>query len=161
MFIQTKIILVLLVIMAIMGYGGWYYHEHVQAQLQEKAAIIAQKDLVIKGQAEELKIIKADLALRDSIRENADAKITESRKAPVVAKKKVSKLKINKKGEEVGVAAVAVEDVVRLETMVNEITADQSRCFELLSGDVLTEDEKNGKKTNPMCPEFFATVKSK
>jgi hypothetical protein len=38
---------------------------------------------------------------------------------------------------------------------VNHGTSDQLRCFELVTGSQLTEEEKNGKKKNSICPELL------
>lgn len=158
MFIQTKIIAVLLVLILAMGYGGYWYHEHMQQKFADLNIELAHKKLAFDAKQKELNAMQEDKKLQDTVRAGADTKITASRKVVEKARRKFTGT--TKAGEEISISRSAVVDTPAVEAEINLATAEQNRCFELLSGDALTEDEKNGKQTNTMCNEFYPISKS-
>ena len=156
---EFKLIIILCVLIGLMGLSGYAYWDYSQKQLQEQAARIEVQKLVIAGKDKEIDKMKADKELADAVRKGVDAAKTAGRKSVEQVRKQFEGQ--TKSGEEKDVGKAAVVKPKIIENAANKGTAEQARCFELLSGAPLTEDEKNGKITNKMCPELFGSGKHK
>jgi NACalpha-BTF3-like transcription factor len=151
--ISGKIILILLAIMALMSAAGYAYFKYSQNEIDVAKAKVVQLDIANKAQAAHIEKMKADEAQQKQIREKVDEDFAKSRKDVDIMRQK---LEVNKKnGTDKNLGKAAAEKPLIIQTAINRGTADQTRCFEILSGALLTEGEKNGSIKNSICPELF------
>ena len=159
MLIQAKIILILLALMALMGAGGYWYYTHMENKLaasQEKVLVL---DIANKAKQVEIDKLKVDIEKRNKIASDTEQAFTTSRTQVDAMRKKLTGK--TKSGAPKDLGKAANSNPLIIQNAINRGTADQSRCFEILSGSPLTEEEKNGTVKNGICPELVVTSKSK
>ena len=141
------------VLMAAMaGLGYWYYND-----TQKKMAILhennAKLETATKIQKETIKQIEADLTLAQDIAKDTQNRLIETRK-------QVENIrgKFNKQSKLLGsrdLGKMGVSKAKPIKRIINKGTVNTFRCFEIMSGQPLTEKEQNATKPsqlNNMCP---------
>jgi chromosome segregation ATPase len=140
---MSKILLVLL-----LGGSGlfyWYYND-TQARLAELVENNAKLEIAVQTNEAALKSVQEDL-----VKANEEAQKVNDEFSKIRAQNNVLANKLSK--HDLGVLGAAKPALV--EKIVNNASAKVSRCFELLSGAELTEEEKNAtsdKAFNSECP---------
>lgn len=148
-----NVILIMGVLMAAMaGLGYWYYQD-----TQSKLAILhennAKLETATKIQKETIKQIEQDLEMVNSIAADTAKQLTEAREQVNTIRGKFNKTSKLLGSRDLGKLAVAKAKPIK--RIINSGSAKMMRCFEIMSGQPLTEKEKNAKKPsqlNNMCP---------
>ena len=148
-----KIALMMGVLMAAMaGLGYWYYND-----TQKKMAILhennAKLETATKVQKEAIKQMEADLTLAQDIAVDTQKRLAETRK-------QVDEIrgKFNKQSKLLGsrdLGKMGISKAKPIQKIINKGTVNTFRCFEIMSGQPLTEKEQNATKPsqlNNMCP---------
>jgi endo-1,4-beta-mannosidase len=124
--------IMLILMMAMGGLGYWYYND------TQKAAIDQQKK---------------DMKLSSDVANKAMKQFHEARKQIDVMSKKFNKVSKLLGARDIGKIAVAKPGPIK--KIINKGSNKMMRCFEILSGQPLTDKEKNAEKKsqiNTMCP---------
>ena len=148
-----KIALMMGVLMAASaGLGYWYYND-----TQKKMAILhennAKLETATKVQKEAIKQMEADLTLAQDIAVDTQKRLAETRK-------QVDEIrgKFNKQSKLLGsrdLGKMGISKAKPIKRIINKGTVNTFRCFEIMSGQPLTEKEQNATKPsqlNNMCP---------
>ena len=146
--------ILLIVIMTMSGIGYWYYTD-----TQKTIAVLtennAKLELAVATNEETIKSMAADFAAA-----NAELKRVNNEFAAI----RQQNNRLASKLADVDLALLAANKPESIERAVNRGTANAGRCFELLSGAVLTEEEKNatnGESFNKECPWLYDNYKSR
>jgi len=158
---MSKVLLVVILMMG--GIGYWYYNDS-----QEKMAVLYQNNATLKANETTLKneIADQEAALYraeeefkkklDKMEENAKNlvnKIQELQQNFEAIRKQNDRLAA--KLEQIDLEAAAIANAAGIERAVNRGTKNAGRCFEILSGSPLTEEELNAENEiafNKECP---------
>jgi len=144
---MSKFLLVLL-----LGGAGsfyWYYND-TQARLTELVENNAKLEIAVQTSEAALKSVQEDLK-----RANEEAQKVNAEFSRIRAQNNVLANKLQK--HDLGVLGAAKPALV--EKIINKASAKAGRCFELLSGAELTEEERNAtseKAFNSECPWLWA-----
>ena len=144
---RIKMILILTVIMGAVGFGAWKYYQYTQEQIGIYRENAAKAEMAQKASEEAVKAIQKDLVEVQAQykRVSDDFKIASSR---------VGKLETKLSEHELGDLAQAKPKLI--EKIVDKGTKDVLRCYELLTGSPLTEEEiavTKKSKANTTCPD--------
>lgn len=137
---------ILLVVTLVIGGIGYWYYKDTQAKMTILHENNAKLEIAIATSEESLRSVQVNFARasRENIRlSNAYAEI---RRQNNILAGKLSN---------VNLGTIAAEKPESIERAVNAGTMNASRCFEILSGAPLTEDERNaedGESFNKECP---------
>jgi hypothetical protein len=148
-----KIALMMGILMAAMaGLGYWYYQD-----TQQKMAILhennAKLETATKVQKETIRQIEQNLELAHNIAIETSDKLKEAREQVGVIRNKFNKTSKLLGSRDLGKMGIAKARPIK--RIINSGSAKMMRCFEIMSGQPLTEKEKNAKKPsqlNGMCP---------
>lgn len=144
-----KLSAILFVLMLAMGgLGSWYYSD-----TQERLAILQENNSILQTSLDQTTKAKEKLE-RDIV--NANQQIAQVNKEFAEIRSQNTLLANKLEKHNLGVLASRKPGLV--ERVINNATDKASRCFELLSGAELTEQEKNaenGKAFNSECPWIF------
>ena len=148
-----NVVLIMGVLMASMaGLGYWYYQD-----TQNKLAILhennAKLETATKIQKETIKQIEQDLDMVNSIAAETSKQLTEAREQIETVRNKFNKTSKLLGSRDLG--KLAISKARPIKRIINSGSARMMRCFEIMSGQPLTEKEKNAKKPsqlNSMCP---------
>ena len=146
---------VMMVLMLAMGgLGYWYYNDS-----QEKMRILhennAKLETAAKIQTEAIKSLEADVELASSIAAQTTKQLQDTQKAVEDMRGKFNKQSKLLGSRDLGKMAVSKDKPIR--RIVNKGTSNMIRCFEIVSGQQLTEKERNAEKPsqlNNMCPSI-------
>lgn len=137
--------LLLVVIMVMGGIGYWYYTD-----TQAKMAILqennAKLEIAVATNEQALSSLQADYAAAQAENARINAAYAEIRRQNNRLADKLSNIDLG---------LLAAERPEAIERAVNRGTANAGRCFEILSGSPLTEEERNaenGESFNKECP---------
>lgn len=137
--------ILLVVILVMGGIGYWYYTD-----TQEKMAILnannAKLETAVALNEETINSLETSYAASQAENERLNQAYAEIRRQNNVLADKLSDI-------DLGLLASQKPDAI--ERAVNRGTENAGRCFEILSGARLTEDEKNatsGEDFNKECP---------
>lgn len=145
--LKIKIAVIAIGIGSALVYGGIQYHKHLQNTIAELQNQNLRLELAQESSTQVIDSLKSDQLEIVEINKQVTAefnKITE----------RVHELEDRLTKYDIGVLANAKPKLV--EKAVNNGTADSNRCFEILSGVPLTEDEINATKkseSNTICPD--------
>ena len=145
MFSRIKIYLIAAVIFGAVGYGAWQYYKYTQNQIQIFAVNAAQAEQAQQATDTALKSVQADLVRVQDEYLRVSSKFE-------AANTRVKDLQSKLSRHELGALAEAKPKLV--EKIVDKGTKDVLRCFEIVSGSPLTEEELNAVKksqTNSSC----------
>ena len=142
------------VMVILMGLGYWYYND-----TQEKMRILhennAKLETAAKIQTEAIKSLEADVELASSIAAQTTKQLQDTQKAVEDMRGKFNKQSKLLGSRDLGKMAVSKAKPIR--RIVNKGTSNMFRCFEIVSGQQLTEKEQNAEKPsqlNNMCPSI-------
>jgi len=146
--------ILLIVIMTMGGIGYWYYTD-----TQKTIAILtennAKLELAVATNEETIKTMAADFAAA-----NAELRRVNTEFAAI----RQQNNRLASKLADFDLGLLAANKPESIERAVNRGTANASRCFELLSGATLTEEEKNaenGESFNKECPWLYTDYESR
>lgn len=140
---MSKILLVLL----LGGSGLFYsYYNDTQARLAALVENNAKLEIAVQTNEAALKSVREDLVKANEETQKVNEEFSKIRAQNNVLANKLSR-------HDLGVLGAAKPALV--EKIINKASAKVSRCFELLSGAELTEEERNAtsaKTFNSECP---------
>lgn len=143
---NTKMIVYAVVATLAMSAAGtayWYYTSS-QKHLAENAAAIQSLEIAVNSQEAVIKRQRSDAKLSGEILQELNGKFSESRDAVEQLREKFNKLSIllgENRFEKLSVAKPKV-----IEKVINKGTRDVIRCIEILSGQPLTNKEKEADR---------------
>ena len=146
--------ILLIVIMTMGGIGYWYYTD-----TQKTIAVLtennAKLELAVATNEETIKTMAADFAAANEELKKVNEEFANIRR---------QNQQLANKLQEIDLTAAAIANPEGIERAVNRGTYNAGRCFELLSGAELTEDEKNAENArsfNKECPWLYDDYKSR
>ena len=128
------------------GYGAYTYYITTQETIRVLTENNVKLELAVATNEEAIESLQSDYAA--AMEENK--KINEA-----YADIRRQNNRLSSKLADMDLALLAIEKTESIERAVNRGTLNAGRCFELLSGAELTEDEKNAteaKEFNKECP---------
>jgi len=140
------LVLILLVVIATGGAGGYFYYTETQKTIQILTENNAKLEMAIAQSEDAIKSLQSNYAAmaEENNRINqayADIRRQNNRLASKIA--------------DMDLGILAVEKPESMQRAVNRGTVNAGRCFELLSGAELTEEERNATEAedfNKECP---------
>lgn len=140
-------LLILTVVIGAMGFGAWKYYQYTQEQIRIYAVNAATAELAQEASEAALVAIQKDMAeIREQFASvSADFEVAQSR---------VDNLEEKLSKHDLGALAQAKPKLI--EKIVDKGTKDVLRCYEILSGSPLTEEEINvtkKSKANTTCSD--------
>ena len=137
---------VMFLVMCVMGgIGYWYYND-----TQERMAILqennAKLEMATQLQEEAIESLQADYALAQEENTRINQAYAEIRR---------QNARLSDKLADMDLGLLAAEKPDSIERAINRGTENAGRCFEILSGAPLTEEEKNAENDiafNKECP---------
>jgi hypothetical protein len=137
--------LLLVVIMVMSGIGYWYYTD-----TQERMAILqsnnAQLSIAVETNQAAIDSLQADYAAIQAENTRINAEYAAIRRQNSVLASKLADMDLG---------LLASQRPESIERAINRGTENAGRCFEILSGSPLTEEERNatdGESFNKECP---------
>jgi len=130
------------------GYGAYRYYTDTQERIAVLTENNANLETAVKTNEATVKSIKSDLRAAQVVNDQINQKFEESRQRARDLESRLSK-------HDIGVLGEAKPGLVA--NIVNKGTRDSQRCFEILSGSPLTEEERNATtkdKINSSCPNI-------
>ena len=146
--------ILLIVIMTMGGIGYWYYTD-----TQKTIAVLTENNaklqVAVATNEETIKTMAADFAAANEELKKVNTEFANIRR---------QNQELANKLQDLDMTAAAIANPAGIERAVNRGTENASRCFELLSGAELTENEKNAENArsfNKECPWLYDTYKSR
>ena len=143
-----------LIMLAMGGIGYWYYND-TQARMAILQENNAKLEIAVATNEEALESLQADYA-------SAQNEIASLNDAYTAIRRQNQRLA--DKQQEIDLTAAAIANAEGIERAVNRGTYNAGRCFELLSGAELTEEERTAENDiafNKECPWLYDTYKSR
>ena len=140
-------ILILTVVVGAVGFGAWKYYQYTQEQIRIYAVNAATAELAQQEAEAAVESLKRDMV-------EIQQQFTAVSKKFEVAKGRVSVLENKLSEHEIGDLAQKKPKLV--ERIVDKGTKDVLRCYEILTGSPLTEEEiavTKKSKANTTCPD--------
>ena len=137
--------MLLVVIFVMSGIGYWYYTD-----TQERMAILQENNAKL-----EIAVATNEQAIESLQADYAAAAAENARLNEAYAEIRRQNSRLSSKLADMDLGLLAAEKPESIERAVNRGTNNANRCFELLSGSPLTEEEKNaqnGEDFNKECP---------
>jgi cell division protein FtsB len=137
--------LLLVVIMVMGGIGYWYYND-TQARIAILQENNAQLNIAVATNEETINSLQADYAAIQAENTRISAEYAAIRRQNSILADKLADMDLG---------LLASQRPESIERAVNRGTLNAGRCFELLSGSPLTEEERNatdGESFNKECP---------
>jgi hypothetical protein len=150
-----KLSAILFVILGIMSAGFVWYYNDTQERLTIMAENNAKLEIAVQTNEDTIKSLESSYAAI----QQENARINEA-----YADIRRQNARLSDKLADMDLGLLAAEKPDSIERAVNRGTANAGRCFELLSGAPLTEEEKNatdGESFNKECPWLFDTYQSR
>jgi predicted negative regulator of RcsB-dependent stress response len=144
---KLKMILILTVVLGAVGFGAWKYYQYTQEQIRIYAVNAATAELAQQESEAALESLHKDMA---EIREQFATVSAEFE----IAQSRVENLEEKLSEHDLGALAQAKPKLI--EKIVDKGTKDVLRCYEILTGSPLTEEEKNvtkKSKANTTCSD--------
>ena len=149
--------LIMGVVMGVMALGFMWYYKDSQARLEQQAQVIAAQEVKIKEHDEIVAQMKFDRELQQQISMQVAEAYAEAQEEVDELRDKFDKVnEATRQQRDIGKLA-AGRKAARIEKIINKATANVFRCFEILSGAPLTEDELSATKksqANNECPSI-------
>ena len=146
--------MLLIVIMTMGGIGYWYYTD-----TQKTIAVLTQNnarlEMAVATNEETIKAMAADFAAANEELKKVNTEFANIRR---------QNQELANKLQDLDMTAAAIANPEGIERAVNRGSINAGRCFELLSGAELTENEKNAENArsfNKECPWLYNTYKSR
>ena len=137
--------LLLVVIIVMSGIGYWYYTD-TQARMAILQENNAKLEIAVQTNEAALESLQVDYASAQLELTNLNEEYTSIRR---------QNQQLANKLQAIDLTAAAISNAEGIQRAVNRGTANAGRCFELLSGSPLTEEEKNAENEiafNKECP---------
>lgn len=152
---QAKMIFAGIIVVAVLGTAGTLYYKWnaMKADIVSLTNKNIAFDLRDKEQDKTIDQMKTDIILKDGINKDLIDQRTSLQKDLNSLEAKFHKLDRD-------FGKLALSKPAAIERVINKGTINTLRCFELLSGQPLTEEEKNGK-INPACTDLVPARTSK
>ena len=141
-----KLSLILLLIIALMGFGGYVYYTETQKTIAILNENNAKLEVAIQSSEAALESLQSNIKAMQEENDRINKEYANIRKQNNLLASKLSNLDLG---------AAAVVNPEGIGKAVNRGTANAGRCFEILSGADLTEEEinaENGIAFNKECP---------
>ena len=144
---KLKMLLILTVVIGAVGFGAWKYYQYTQEQIRIYAVNAATAELAQEQAENAIAAIQKDMAeVREQFASvSADFEVAQSR---------VENLEGKLSEHDLGALAQAKPKLI--EKIVDKGTKDVLRCYEILTGSPLTEEEINvtkKSKANTTCSD--------
>jgi predicted negative regulator of RcsB-dependent stress response len=142
---KLKMLLILTVVLGAVGFGAWKYYTYTQEQIRIYAVNAATAELAQQESEAALESLHKDMA---EIREQFATVSAEFE----IAQSRVDNLEEKLSEHDLGALAQAKPKLI--EKIVDKGTKDVLRCYEILTGSPLTEEEINvtkKSKANTTC----------
>jgi len=126
--------------------GAYYYYQDTQNKLKIYAENEAKFSLAIEQQEQAMAAMQEDLQKANEEIRKTNEQFAEIRR---------QNNRLQSKLADMDLGLIAVEKPDSIERAINRGTVNALRCFELLAGAELTEEEKNaedGESFNKECP---------
>jgi cell division protein FtsB len=140
---------ILMIVMAVMVAGGYWYYNDTQERIAILTENNAKLQTAVATNEETINSLQADYAKIQETNSELNDKFANIRKQNSVLSDKLSK-------HDLGVLGANKPGLV--ERVINGASAKAGRCFELISGAELTEKETNAKSAksfNSECPWLY------
>jgi len=144
---KIKMLLILTVVIGAVGFGAWKYYQYTQEQIRIYAVNAATAELAQQEAEAAVESLKRDMV-------EIQAQFTAVSEQFEVAKGRVNALEEKLSKHDIGNLAQAKPKLI--EKIVDKGTADVLRCYEILTGSPLTEEEiavTKKSKANTTCPD--------
>lgn len=138
--------IIILAVLGGAGAGAYFYYKDTQARIAILTENNAKLELAIAQSEETIKTLEADFAAANEEIKKTNAAFAEIRR---------QNNRLSQKLGDMDLGAIAAEKPDSIERAINRGTINAGRCFELLSGAPLTEEEQNatsGEIFNKECP---------
>ena len=134
--------------------GGFYlYYKDSQARIAQLVENNAKLELAVKTNEETIAVLQQNFAA-------ANAELTRVNESFTAVR--AQNRELSDRLAEHDVAYLASKKPGLVEKVINKASDKAARCFELLSGSPLTDNERNatdGKSFNSECPWLFDTLR--
>jgi septal ring factor EnvC (AmiA/AmiB activator) len=150
-----KLAAVMFLVMCAMGGIGYWYYNDTQARMAILQENNAKLNTAVQLNEETIASLEADYA-------SAQAEITSLNEAYTAIRRQNQRLA--DKLQQIDLTAAAIANAEGIERAVNRGTYNAGRCFELLSGAELTEEERTAENDiafNKECPWLYDDYKSR
>ena len=154
------IVIVLMLLLGGGGFGGWTYMQKLQAEnevLQVQSAQLEENQKALEGsiaaQAEVIKLKEEQAAAIQSANSDLRDEYDRLNSEKSNLAKKLGKHELD---------ILAQNKPVLVQRVINRASGRVKRCFEILTGSPLTEQEKNASKPsefNSECPSIHPNYK--
>src|SRR5210317_2118590 len=137
---------ILLVVIAVMGGIGYWYYNDTQAKIAILTENNAKLETAVATQEAAIDSLQADYAAAQAENQRLNQAYAEIRR---------QNARLSDKLADMDLGLLAAERPESIERAVNRGTNNANRCFEILSGSPLTEEEQNaqnGEDFNKECP---------
>jgi predicted negative regulator of RcsB-dependent stress response len=144
---KIKMLLILTVVIGAVGFGAWKYYQYTQEQIRIYAVNAATAELAQQQAEAAIESIKRDMV-------EIQAQFTKVTSQFEVAQGRVDALENKLSEHEIG--NLAQKKPKLREKIVDKGTKDVLRCYEILTGSPLTEDEiavTKKSKANTTCSD--------
>ena len=144
---KIKMLLILTVVIGAVGFGAWKYYQYTQEQIRIYAVNAATAELAQQNAEAAIESIKKDMV-------EIQAQYKAVSEEFEVAKGRVSKLEEKLSEHEIG--NLAQKKPKLIEKIIDKGTQDVLRCYEILTGSPLTEEEiavTKKSKANTTCSD--------
>jgi predicted negative regulator of RcsB-dependent stress response len=144
---KIKMLLILTVVIGAVGFGAWKYYQYTQEQIRIYAVNAATAELAQQQAEAAVESLKRDMV-------EIQAQFTEVSEKFQVAKGRVDSLEKKLSEHDIGNLAQAKPKLI--EKIIDKGTKDVLRCYEILTGSPLTEDEiavTKKSKANTTCSD--------
>ena len=140
-------LLILTVVIGAVGFGAWKYYQYTQEQIRIYAVNAATAELAQQEAEAAIESLKRDMV-------EIQQQFTVVSKKFEVAKGRVSALENKLSEHEIG--DLAQKKPKLIEKIIDKGTQDVLRCYEILTGSPLTDEEiavTKKSKANTTCPD--------
>ena len=144
---KIKMLLILTVVIGAVGFGAWKYYQYTQEQIRIYAVNAATAELAQQQAEAAVESLKRDMV-------EIQAQFTAVSAKFEVAKGRVDALENKLSEHEIG--DLAQKKPKLIEKIIDKGTKDVLRCYEILTGSPLTEDEiavTKKSKANTTCSD--------
>jgi predicted negative regulator of RcsB-dependent stress response len=144
---KIKMLLILTVVIGAVGFGAWKYYQYTQEQIRIYAVNAATAELAQQQAEAAVESLKRDMV-------EIQAQFTKVTSEFKVAQGRVDALENKLSEHEIG--NLAQKKPKLIEKIVDKGTKDVLRCYEILTGSPLTEDEiavTKKSKANTTCSD--------
>jgi septal ring factor EnvC (AmiA/AmiB activator) len=144
--LRIYLMLFILATLSGIGYTAYSYYIYSQATIKILSENVLKLESAIKTSEEAIESLQANYAAVMEENNKINEAYSEIRR---------QNNRLSSKLADMDLGLLAVEKTESIERAINRGTVNAGRCFELLSGAELTEEEKNakdGKTFNKECP---------